>query len=85
MRKAGRLSTVFSADVISERDKIFCDLPIDKKLHSPLYDYVFDNKDDNDKVDDLGRPLRHTLYIDKSKTRNKNIVFYKDFDLIEAV
>lgn len=82
MRKSARIMTVFAVDVTSERDAIFNDLPIRKDQHQALYDHVFENPDDKKKCDGLGRCLRHTLYIDKSKTRQNKILFYKDFDEI---
>ena len=80
MRKSARILTVFAADVIQERETIFNDLPIKKCQHDALYNHVFETPDD--KKDSLGRRLRHTLYIDKSKTRQNRILFYKDFDII---
>ena len=84
MRKSARIMTVFAVDVTQERDAIFGDLPIKKEQHAELYKHVFENQADKVKCDCLGRPLRHTLYIDKSKTRQNKIVYYKDFDLIES-
>ena len=83
MRKSSRILTIFSVDVTQERQAIFDDLPIKKDQHDELYKHVFENPSDADKKDKLGRKLRHTLYIDKSKTRQNKILFYKDFDLIE--
>ena len=80
MRKSARIMTVFAADVTQERETIFNDLPIKKCQHDALYDHVFETPDG--KKDSLGRTMRHTLYIDKSKTRQNRILFYKDFDLI---
>jgi len=80
MRKSARNMTVFAADVIQERETIFNDLPIKKSQHTALYNYVFEGGDDQ--KDGLGRKLRHTLYIDKSKTRQNKILYFKDFDLI---
>ena len=82
MRKSARFITVFAADTTQERETIFNDLPIKKDQHDALYHFVFENKGDNDKKDALGRKLKHTLYIDKSKLRHPRIVYYKDFDLI---
>jgi len=62
---------------------IFNDLPIQKDFHGALYKYVFDNKSDNDKTYDLGRKLKHTLFIDKSTLRTPKISLYKDFGKIE--
>ena len=84
MRKSGRFLTIFGCDNIQERDVIFEDLPIRKDNHDALYQFVFENKDDEKKVDNLGRKLRHTLYIDKSKKKHPRIVYYKDFDEIET-
>jgi len=80
MRKSARLMTLFSVDSNQERETIFKDLPIKKEDHQALYDHVFDNRDDDGITDSQGRPLRHTLYIDKSKTRFNKIKIYKDFD-----
>jgi hypothetical protein len=82
MRKSARLLTLFAMDSMSERDMIFNDLPIPKDSHDALYKYVFDNKADNDKKDALGRKLKHSLFIDKSKLRTPQIALYKDFDRI---
>ena len=83
MRKSCRLLTLFAMDTMSERDMIFNDLPIRKEEHDELYKYVFDNKSDNEKTDKLGRKMKHTLFIDKSKLRRPQISLYKNFDLIE--
>ena len=82
MRKSARMLTLFSVDSNQERETIFNDLPIKKDQHQSLYDFVFDNPDDAKITDSQGRPLRHTLYIDKSKTRSNKIKIYKDFDEI---
>ena len=83
MRKSARLITTFAIDSMEEREIIFKDLPIKKHDQDALYEYVFDNPEDEGKVDSMGRPAKFNLYIDKSKTRNSKIVFYKNFDLIK--
>lgn len=82
MRKSARLLTLFSLDTTQERETVMGDLPIKKDQHDALYNFIFENKADNDKRDKLGRKIRHTLFIDKSKLRHPRIVYYKDFDLI---
>jgi hypothetical protein len=82
MRKSIRLMTLFAMDIMSERDMIFGDLPIKKEIYDDLYKYVFNNKEDKNKIDNLGRTLKNTLFIDKSKLRSPDIVLYKNFDVI---
>lgn len=80
IRSASQFMTIFSCDNTSERENIFEDLPISKKLYDPLFKYVFENEDDKDKKDNLGRKLRFSLYIDKSKKKHPTTQFYKNFD-----
>ena len=83
MRKSARFVTVFAMDTTQERETIMNDLPIRKDNHDALYHYIFENPNDADKKDSLGRKLKHTLYIDKSKLRFPRIMYYKDFDEIQ--
>jgi hypothetical protein len=83
MRKSARFVTIFAMDTTQERETIMNDLPIRKDNHDALYHYVFENPNDADKKDALGRKLKHTLYIDKSKLRHPRIIYYKDFDEIK--
>ena len=83
MRKCGRFLTIFSCDNLMERDAIFEDILIRKDNYDPLYRFVFENRDDDNKKDELGRRLKHTLYVDKSKQRYNHIMYYKGFDEIK--
>lgn len=65
--------TIFTMDNLYERDSLFSELPIKKKDYDPLYEYIFQNKDD-----DVNN--HNSFMLDMSRTRSNHIRLFKNFN-----
>ena len=76
MRTCVNYLTMFNTDNLMERDKIFSELPIRKENYDPLYEHIFQNKEDaNDR--------HNSMLLDMSRTRFNRTRVFKNFNLLD--
>ena len=67
--------TVFQCSNYKEKETIFDELPVDKKRIDEVYNYIFDNKDDDEKT-----ARYNFLFIDASLKKKGKVRIFKKFN-----